>query len=696
MNQKLKNILLNNLTVALILTAFTIWLVNPVKKKYLAQLEKVEVKLPRIQMYYSDLDNDGNSERIQFEENEMGNGCVKIYNPAHLGQFNSHSALDDQGARLLIADSNNDGFKEIYFSGRRNDSVFFNRFDFRLLDDVQEFFIKKLIPGNDAAHKVYNAIDLNNDNQKEILGSINAGFSLQPRKIYALDLITGEVKRTPQTGAKVFPDLVADIDGDGYPEIMDGTFSTKNYNDTSVVNSDWFTWFFVFDHQLNLKYDPVKITAQKASATIYTFKKNNRNYIFLYNDIKDTSAGNPQYWILDDRARLLHIDSLEIEESPFSNEDELSFVFNETNELAYVINYFGDVYRLNDHFRLEQYKSLPNTSHPGLLGTFELTGDNRNEYVFRLGSTNEFLFSDSEFSHFDRISLHGLSDSHLKPGVILKDGKPEYFYMDGGSGVFFISYRQNPLWNFRFLIWAAIFGGIYGLLLLIQYVQKERIKTQIETRHKIKELQFKVITSQLNPHFTFNALNTISSSVYDPQNPELYDRFTTFSRLIRNILSDSDRITRSLHDELNFTRDFLKIQKLRFKEAFDYSIEIGKLVDQNIQVPKLIIQIYVENAIKHGFPNHFGEDKLNIRILSNKKSVEIEIEDNGIGREKAKKNNQTQMNTGKGLLLMNDYIALLNKQNQHKIKIAISDVNNDGTGTLVKISIPTVFRYHIK
>jgi LytS/YehU family sensor histidine kinase len=317
-----------------------------------------------------------------------------------------------------------------------------------------------------------------------------------------------------------------------------------------------------------------------------------------------------------------------------------------------------------------------------------------------MGSTAEFAIANPRFRHFTRINIVGYSEGPINKGVKLNANKPPLLYIQAGKKLYLLSYNENPLWYFRIVIWLAIYLLIYVFLELLQNIQKKRIEARLKTQQQIRELQFKVLTSQLNPHFTFNALNTISSSIYDPEKPEIYDRFTMFSRLIRSILSDSDKVACSLENEVSFTEDFLKIQKLRFKDAFWYEIKIAKNVNRLSLVPKLIIQIFVENAIKHAFPNEYGKDKVEIVVTQKNTDILIEVTDNGLGRKKASEivKLKTIYSTGVGLRVIQEYIDLLNEQNKNKITITFTDLHseNQAKGTCVRIKIPVRFDYSVK
>lgn len=219
--------------------------------------------------------------------------------------------------------------------------------------------------------------------------------------------------------------------------------------------------------------------------------------------------------------------------------------------------------------------------------------------------------------------------------------------------------------------------------------RKRNIQKKAEAERQINELQLKTIRSQMDPHFTFNALNTISSVIYQQDRDKAYRYFTKFAKLVRNSLEMSDKISRTLEEELDFTQNYLDLEKIRFHKNFDFYIDLAENVDFKIQVPKMIIQSYTENAVKHGLKHKSTDRKLWIKIFSDLKILQVVVEDNGIGRLAASQKNE--LSTGKGLNIMQTIYDLYYKLYKRKISQLIEDLyDSEGTpsGTRVTISIP--------
>jgi LytS/YehU family sensor histidine kinase len=213
---------------------------------------------------------------------------------------------------------------------------------------------------------------------------------------------------------------------------------------------------------------------------------------------------------------------------------------------------------------------------------------------------------------------------------------------------------------------------------------------------KITDLQLKNFRNQLDPHFTFNALNVIGSVIYKEDRDVAYDYFTRFSRLMRSSLMDSTKITRELEAELQFTLDYLEFQKYRFKDKFEFSIDVDEGIDIKMQVPKMLIQGYVENAIRHGFHLIKYKGIISIRLSRANTGFLISIKDNGIGREESARLNPNKQ-IGRGMNIMEEQVSLFNKYNPNSIVLKIIDLKNGGkaAGTLIEILIPDNYSFSI-
>lgn len=256
-------------------------------------------------------------------------------------------------------------------------------------------------------------------------------------------------------------------------------------------------------------------------------------------------------------------------------------------------------------------------------------------------------------------------------------------------------YQQ--FWFLGFVVCAAS-----GLIYLwyryrLQRQQKENAlileKTNLEK--DLRQSMLSSIKSQMNPHFLFNALNTIQSYIIseDKKNASAY--LSKFSKLTRRILEMSEKESILLQEELDALLLYIELEKMRFDELH-FFIEIAPNVQaEAIRIPSMIIQPYVENAIKHGLMHRPGSRHLYLRFDVHQNQLRIQIEDNGVGRKRSselnaiRKQNHQSFSTDANL----KRIELLNYEKNH---IAVNytdkmDTEGNPQGTLVTILIPLNF-----
>lgn len=250
-----------------------------------------------------------------------------------------------------------------------------------------------------------------------------------------------------------------------------------------------------------------------------------------------------------------------------------------------------------------------------------------------------------------------------------------------------------PFWKTTWFISSLIlaFLGISHLLnrQRIQTI-KQREKNATKFNKQIAEMEMKALRAQMNPHFLFNCLNSIKLLINNNDNNKANEYISKFSGLIRQVLDNSRKKMVRLDEELKTIEFYLQLEQLRFKN-FTYQIHIDNDVASDfIEIPPLLIQPYVENAIWHGLMNKKSSDRqLTIKIIKELENTLIIIEDNGIGRKHAQKLKSSKKNkiTSVGTQLSNDSIEVFNKIFNKNISIHIVDLTNP-TGTKVNITIP--------
>lgn len=247
---------------------------------------------------------------------------------------------------------------------------------------------------------------------------------------------------------------------------------------------------------------------------------------------------------------------------------------------------------------------------------------------------------------------------------------------------------EYPWWLkwYSLVVWAA---GILGLVYLIKLFSEKNIDKQIKYTRKLAELELNALQSQMNPHFVFNALNSIQNLVISNKT-ELADKYLSrFSQLMRLFLESSKNKFIPLSEELLIIQRYLEIEKLRFNKKLSYEIrnDLSDL-DQMILVPATILQPFVENALVHGLFHKIGPGNLDIHIKSENHFIWIVITDDGVGRTYSRNMQENRSYKSRGMEIINDKLNLLKKIEDVDISYEIKDLNSNGqTGTEVTIKI---------
>ncbi|MCK0145963.1 histidine kinase [Arenibacter sp. F26102] len=240
--------------------------------------------------------------------------------------------------------------------------------------------------------------------------------------------------------------------------------------------------------------------------------------------------------------------------------------------------------------------------------------------------------------------------------------------------------RQN------WIIYSLIFGMLLmGLAAYFFYSSNKQQKLANNL------LALKSLRSQMNPHFIFNALNSVNNFIAKSDERSANRYLSDFSTLMRAVLENSDEDFIPLSKELELLELYTKLEHSRFTDKFDYKIEIDPNIDIDaFQIPPMLLQPYIENAIWHGL--RYREDKGLLKIelkQKDKNAIEISITDNGIGRKRSKaiKTQNQKKQKSKGMGNIKKRIEILNDMYKDKVDVFISDLEANGTGTRVVFSI---------
>jgi len=212
---------------------------------------------------------------------------------------------------------------------------------------------------------------------------------------------------------------------------------------------------------------------------------------------------------------------------------------------------------------------------------------------------------------------------------------------------------------------------------------------------QIAEIEMTALRAQMNPHFIFNALNSIKLYVVSNEPKTAAKYLTKFSKLIRSILNNSKSKLVSIEAELTALELYIQMEQFRFNFKFDYEINVDRDVDQEFtEIPPMLLQPYVENAIWHGLMHkHDGKGKLYIHIKIKGGNLEFIIEDNGIGREKSMslKSKTKTKHKSVGMQITADRLEMANRLYGTEGRVSVIDKKDEkgkSTGTKVVFFLP--------
>lgn len=240
-------------------------------------------------------------------------------------------------------------------------------------------------------------------------------------------------------------------------------------------------------------------------------------------------------------------------------------------------------------------------------------------------------------------------------------------------------------------------GGILLLLFLSAWFVYYRFKTRKEQEERnlkmlLQNAELTALKAQMNPHFIFNALNSIQHSIISNNTEDAYRFLSRFSKLIRNVLDSSSEQLIPLNTEIETLTLYLEIESKRFDKSFSFEIETNEVSEPNqLFIPPMILQPFIENAIWHGLMPKDGEKKLSVSFSTlPDKSILCEINDNGIGRDQARviAAKKGKNHSSKGIANIMDRVKLLEMTHSIKIEIDIMDridANGLAEGTTVRV-----------
>ena len=690
---RIYKLLTNSLFVALVVTLAVIFIQDPSVEKYRAVLLDERFFNEGQRRYFNDFDHDGSSEMILLGNNGYSGYPFIMINDIHSKFICQWDCILEWIRRsdLIFGDTDKNGLDELYVFTQSGDTIFINGYE-PFTDSV--FIFKKLVDiagrylgENDLDIRGGRVIDMDNDGFNEVVFVINSGYSVSPRNFYIYYPRYDSISKSPCSGAQISPSpLVTDINRDGYPEVLLDIYAPGNMNDSSDIPfSDFSSWLMVLDHKNRFMFPPVENPGHTSSVVIVPAFYGEQPVLIVY-----ASRGKVPY----KKPATLSVYNFYGKRLLSKTKDELglkypirNLFFLDENDAykSYILDSNLTLYEIENQLYLKKLIRL----NPDIEGVIRPSGFNRQNDILLQTKNRQrlYLVKDGIFRHpigFDILNEGG----HFIFNEVCLPGNMTGYSIQSGKNQYLYTYNINPFYYWRFLMYFFIFMVVFLIVHFIKKVQRDQIEKKHDSEKRVLRLQLTSMKNQLNPHFTLNILNSIGGLSQKNQDEADY-YFGKYAKLIRQTLMGADKISTTLEEELAFIRNYLDLEKFRFSNRFTYDIENDNPGNLKIQVPRMLIHTFVENAVKHGLKHLKSGGLLKIVITEEKDHIQIEITDNGIGREAAK--NMHTAGTGKGLKIVDQMIGIYNQLNNTGVHYSIADGKDPAgnkKGTVVRVFIP--------
>lgn len=239
--------------------------------------------------------------------------------------------------------------------------------------------------------------------------------------------------------------------------------------------------------------------------------------------------------------------------------------------------------------------------------------------------------------------------------------------------------RKKNVFNYSLIAALILLTGL--IFIIFRTLKKVQIKN--------KKIALQSLRREMNPHFIFNSLNSVNHFIATNNELEANQYLTKFSKLMRGVMENSTEDFIPFQQELDLLQNYLALEKTRFADKFDYEIEVDENLNlQSQQVPGMLVQPFLENAIWHGLRYRTEKGFLKLSFEKDNQYLKIIIEDNGIGIEESKKQKTRHQKTreGRGMKNTLERVQLLNDLYKKDITCSVKDKDNNG-GVLVTIRI---------
>lgn len=623
------------------------------------------------QANFADMDGDGNQDLIKCDgllasstsSRKRCHCCLAVGirkdRSEYIIEQMNVKELPTSGQQSIVSNYDNNHTEDLLLPNIQNDSLFLMAFNINKGSPYASFFLDTFKPYKGTANLdvvAWPEHDYNQDGFLETTVSVLNSFPVYPRRVYRIDQHNGQVISSPSTCINILP-----VNGkEDYHLPYQGNFSPvySNYrNHMPYPYPDTVGYVFALDAQLQFSVKPIPLPRSRGEIrTVYW-----RNYLWSAFEEKT----------LRDSVRLQsrHLPKGTLKHSWVINGSSPHFKVNEHHLL---ISTQRETVWLDTNFKISRRKSYPALKFRRF--NVDINNDGKYEhFAYRHTSGMGVIITDDweEETQFDVEQ----NDEFLILKREMADGSAQ-MVVKVASRLHFYNYENNP---FEALMWPYYLGIFLisgGVSHAMFKTYRKNIEKRFDTERKVHMLQLQSLKNQVDPHFTLNALDSIDWMYRNNEVSKASRYLQKLTRLIHQTVLNSEKLDLTLFEELDFCRQYCNLEKERTPD-FDFHIAMEESIDPfAVNIPRHLIYIQVENAIKHGLRAKQGAKQLNLSIYRNKASLKIDIADNGIGQKETK----AAHSTGKGTKITRELIELYQQIHSEKITCQRS---SDANGTTV-------------
>lgn len=688
-------IILSPYLLALVLAIIIILMLPDIFNRYEAKLAS-SGRADKANSYevYHDLDNNGYSERIVAYMNSLAEPAIKLLSNKgqSIEQWNFIGRFPERAGFLSCGDTDADSISEIYLFTIRHDSLLLHAINPFVNKSVifKNKFVTTIDWRNDTIQAFVNEAifyDLDNDGYNEMIFPVKAGFSLQPRGIFVYDRQSNAIYRSKILGANIGKIHIREFQPENGPAIFVACNTLGNIADSlNIPYNDYSSWFMGFDKELNFLFPPIPyhVYPSSASFAFTEFAGDQALAVFFQN--RSEKDDPSLILILDPQGNILLKRTFSKDLQETNGWHSIHNVVLDDNRETLALSGLDVITLLNDSLRPSSNVSIMSGGHIRM--KTDLNGDGKREMIFSERDNKILIFQAGlRYPVYVDTPRDPFSEILFSMSVKYKGEDVPELFIKADNRIYFYTFSSNPLYYLQYPIWLGIYLFLLLIILLIRQAMKLQLKRKMEVKNRLNALQLKTLKSQMDPHFMLNALNSISDNILNKEHDIAYRYLTKYSNLLRMLFTRADKLSVSLQEELSFVRQYLELEQFRYSDKFTFSIDTGPGTNQDTPLPRMLIQLFVENAIKHGIMNRQGRGHISISTEQLSDSLLITVEDDGIGRHAAEK---LVNGHGKGLKIVDEMTGLFEKIMSSRISYKYTDIfdaSQKPAGTKVSIVI---------